>query len=139
MFQSCLCVAQDDLPLEVKEMHLSFESLVVTSALGLQASLMDIHFDTSLRFILEDDSISSASKACIRSCSSKGARLWLIVRPSLYLFHIAHSTFTSTLRFCLGLIQLLTSSLFTCECEHRLDAFDMHLIRCSFGGQRIAT
>jgi hypothetical protein len=44
-------------------MHLSFESLAIIGALGLQAYLMDIHHDTSLRSILEDDSISSASKS----------------------------------------------------------------------------
>jgi hypothetical protein len=40
------------------ELFFPFKSLVVTSAPHLQASLMDIHHDTSLRFILEDDSIS---------------------------------------------------------------------------------
>jgi hypothetical protein len=125
---------QDGLPLIAKKMHLSFENLVVTDALGLQASLMDFHHDTSLRSILEDDSISSASKACIHSCSSKGVGLWLVVRSSIRSFHIAHSSFTSMLRFCFGLIQPSTFSLFTCECEHGLDAFGTHLARCPFGG-----
>jgi hypothetical protein len=84
-------------------------------------------YNTSLRSILEDDSISSASRACIRSCSSKGAGLWLVTRPSIYLFHIAHSTFTLVLHFHLGLIQLTTSNLLTCECGHWLDAFGTHL------------
>jgi hypothetical protein len=26
-----------------------------------------------------------------------------------------------------------------CECEHMLDTFDMHLVRCLFGGQQITT
>jgi hypothetical protein len=66
--------------------------------------LMDVHHDTSLNSILEDDSISSTSKARIRFCSNKGVGLWLFARPSICLFHIAHSTFTSTLRFHFGLI-----------------------------------
>jgi hypothetical protein len=76
--------------------------------------LMDIHHDTSLKSILKDDSISSASKAHIRSCLGKGIGLWLIVRPSIHLFHIAYSTFTSALHFCFGLIQPSTSNLLTC-------------------------
>jgi hypothetical protein len=100
---------------------------------------MDIHHDTSFRFILEDDSISLASKTRICSCLGKGARLWLVVRPSICSFHIAHSTFTSTLCFLLGLIQPLASIFFMCECEHELDASGMHLACCSFGGQQITT
>jgi hypothetical protein len=101
--------------------------------------LMDIHHDTSLGFILEDDSISLASRICIRFCSAKGIKLWLVVRPLIYLFHIAHYTFTSTLRFHLGLIQPSTSNLFTCECGHGLDTFGTYLIRCPFGSQWITT
>jgi hypothetical protein len=41
-----------------KEMHPSFEILAVTDALSLQVFLMDIHHETSLRSVLEDDSIS---------------------------------------------------------------------------------
>ncbi len=134
LFQSCLRVARDGLPLTIKHKHLSFESLVVAGALSLQTFLMDIHHDTLFRFILQDDSISSTSRICICSCSGKGARLWLVVRSSICLFHIVNSTFTSALCFCLGLIQPLTSSLFTCECEHELDASSMHLARCPFGG-----
>jgi hypothetical protein len=96
--------------------------------------LVDIHHDTSLRFILEDGSISLASRAHIRSCSGKGVRLWLVVRPSIHLFRIAHSTFISTLRFCFGLIQPLASNLFMCECGHKLDTSGMHLTRCLLGG-----
>jgi hypothetical protein len=44
-------------------MHLSFESLAVINAPGLQASLMDIHHDTSFRSTLEDDSISLTFRA----------------------------------------------------------------------------
>ncbi len=113
--------------------HFSFESLVVTSALGLQVSLMYIHHGTSIRFILEDDSISLASRIRIRSCSGKGARLWLIIRPFIYSFRIAHSTFTSTLHFHLGLIWPSTSNFFTCECGHELDASSTHLVHCPFG------
>jgi len=120
-------------------MHPSFESSVVIRALSLQASLMDIHHDTSFKSILEDDSISSTSKVRIRSCLGKGARLWLVVRPSIYSFHITHFTFTLVLCFHLDLIQPSTSSLFTCECGHGLDTFSTHLTCCLFGGQQIAT
>jgi hypothetical protein len=41
--------------------------------------------------------------------------------------------------FCFGLIQHSTSSFLTCECGHGLDAFGMHLVRCPFRGQQIAT
>jgi hypothetical protein len=100
---------------------------------------MEFHYDTSLRFILEDDSISLAFKAHICSCSGKGVRLWLVARPFIHSFFIAHYTFTSVLPFCFGLIQPLASNLFTCECELRLDTSGTNLIRCPFGGQRIAT
>jgi hypothetical protein len=96
---------------------------------------MLFHHNTSFRFIFEDDSISLTFRAHIRFCSGKGAGLWLVVRPSICLFCIAHPNFTSMLHFCLGLIQPLASSLFMCECGHRLDAYDMHLARCLFGGQ----
>jgi hypothetical protein len=85
-------------------MHLSFESLTIIGALSLQASLMDIHHNTSFRFILKDDSISSASKAHIHFCSAKGVGLWLITKSSIRSFQITHFTFTSTLQLCLGLI-----------------------------------
>ncbi len=120
-------------------MHTSFESLTIISPPSLQAYLMDIHHDTSLGSILEDDSISSTFKTCIHSCLGKGVGLWLIVRPSIYSFHIAHSTFTSALHFHLGFIQLLTSNIFICECGHGLDASGTHLVCCPFGGQWIAT
>jgi hypothetical protein len=103
------------------------------------ASLIDFHHDASLKSILEDDSISSASKAYIRFCSGKGARRWLVVRPCICSFRIAHSTFTSMLRFHFGLIQPSTSSFFTCECGHMLDPSNTHLVHCPFGGQWIAT
>ncbi len=38
--------------------------------------------------ILEDNSICSTSKAHIRSCSSKGVRLWLVVKSSIYSFRL---------------------------------------------------
>jgi hypothetical protein len=100
---------------------------------------MDIHHHTSLMSILEDDSISSTSRTHIHSCLGKGAGLWSIARPSIHSFFIAHSIFISTLCFHFDLIQPLTSSLLTCECEHKLDAFGAHLILCTFGGQWIAT
>ncbi len=63
-------------------MHPFFENLVVTSTLGPHASLMDVHHNTSFRSILEDDSISSTSRARICFCLGKKARLWLIVKHS---------------------------------------------------------
>ncbi len=101
LLQSCFRVAQGGLPLATKEMHLSFESLTITGALNLQASLMDIHHDTFFKSILKHDSISSTSRIRIHSCSGKETGLWLIYRPSICSFHIAHSTFTSALHFCL--------------------------------------
>ncbi len=100
---------------------------------------MDIHHDTSLKFILEDNSISSTSKACICSYSGKGAGLWLVTKPYIHSFCVTHFTFTSMLCFCLGLMKPSTSSLLTCECGHGLDVSSTHLVRCSFGGQHIAT
>ncbi len=73
-------------------MHLSFESLVGIEAPGLQTFFMDIHHDTSFRSILEDDSISSTSKARIHFCLSKGVGLWLIIKLAIYLF-VSHHTF----------------------------------------------
>jgi hypothetical protein len=101
--------------------------------------LMDIHHDTYFRAILEYDSISSASRACIHFCSGKGARLWLVVTPSICLFRITHFTFTSMMHLRLSLIKLLASSLFMCKCGHRLDKSSTHLAHCMFGGQRITT
>jgi len=118
-----------------KEMHPAFENLVVTSAPSLHASLMDIHHDTSLRSILEDDSISLVSKTHIHFCSGRGAGLWLVIMPSICSFRIAHYIFTSMLRFHLGLIQPSTSNLLTCECGHELDTCNMHLTCCLFGNQ----
>ncbi len=134
LLQSCLHVTQDGLPPTTKVIHLFKRSLTVTCAQGLHASLMDIHHNTSLRFILEDDSISLAFRARICSCLGKGVRLWLVANPFIYSFRIAHFTFISTLCFCFGLIQPLASNLFTCECGHKLDTSGTHLIHCSFGG-----
>jgi hypothetical protein len=130
---------QDDLPPATREMHLSFESLAIINTPSLQVFLMDIHHNTSFRSILEDDSISLASKAHIHSCSCKKVGLWLIVRPSIHSYRIAYFIFTSTLHFHFSLIQPSTSSLFTCECGHKLDASNTHLTCCLFEGQRIAT
>jgi hypothetical protein len=120
-------------------MHLSFESLAKIGALGLQAFLMHIHHNTSLNSIMEDDSISWASRTRIYFCSSKGARLWLVSKPSIGSFHITHFIFTSALHFHLNLIQPSASNLLMCECGHGLDTFGKHLICCPFRGQRIAT
>ncbi len=38
LLKSFLRVTQDDLPLAARDMHLSFESLVITNTLGLQSS-----------------------------------------------------------------------------------------------------
>jgi hypothetical protein len=92
-------------------MHPSFESLAVIDTTRLHVYLMDIHHDTSLMSILEDDSISLASKIHIHFCLGKGARLWLIARPSISSFRIAHSIFTSTLCFHFDLIEPLTLNL----------------------------
>jgi len=135
LLQSCLHVAQDGLVPTTREMHPSFNSLVVIGALWS----IDIHHDTSLRSILEDDSISSAFKACIHCCLGKGEGLWLVTQPFINSFCIAHSTSTLVLYFRFDLIQQSTSSFLTCECRHGLNAFNMHLTRCSFGGQWIAT
>ncbi len=116
------------------ELLFPFKSVDVVGTPGLHVFLMDIHHDTSLRPILEDDSISLTSRTRIRFCSSKWVGLWLIVRPLIHSFHIAHFIFTSTLRFCFNLIELLASNLFTRECGHKLDAFGMHLVCCLFGG-----
>jgi hypothetical protein len=132
LLQSCLRAIWNGLPLVAKEIHLSFESLVVISTRSLQAFLMDIHHNTSLRSILEDDSISLASRACIRFCSSKGVGLYLIVRPSINSLCITHYIFTLALCFHLSLIQPSASGLLICECGHRLDASGTHLAHCPF-------
>jgi hypothetical protein len=49
-------------------MQPSFESLAITGAPSLDSFFMDIHHNTSIKSILEDDSI----------CLGKGARLWLV-------------------------------------------------------------
>jgi hypothetical protein len=60
LLQSCLRAMQDGLLPTTREMHPSFKSLAITNAPSLYAPLMDIHHDTSLRSILEDDSIFSS-------------------------------------------------------------------------------
>ncbi len=116
LLQSCFRVAWDNLFVASRKMHLFFQSLAITDILGLQAFFMDIHHDISFRFILEDDSISLTFRTCIHFCSNKRVGLWLIIRPSICSFHIAHFIFISTLHFRFSLIQPLTSSFFTCEC-----------------------
>jgi hypothetical protein len=106
---------------------------------GLQAFFIDFYHYISFRFILYDDFIFSTCKVHICFYSGKGAGLWLVIRLSICLFHIAHFIFILVLCFCLSLIQFLTFSFFTCECEHELNIFATHLVRCPFGGQWIAT
>jgi hypothetical protein len=137
LLQSCLHPTWNVFPPATKKMHPSFESLIVTNALGLQASLMDIHRDTTFRYILKDDSILSTSKARIRFCSSKRARLWLIAKPFIHSFCIAHFIFTSMLCFHLGLILPSVSNLLMCECGHGLDTSNIDLVHCQ--GQHITT
>jgi hypothetical protein len=67
-------------------------------------------------------------------CLGKGAKLWLVVKPSIRSFCITHFIFTSTLHFHFGLIEPSASSFFMCECGHRLDAFGTHLTCCPFEG-----
>jgi hypothetical protein len=61
---------------------------------------MDIHHNTSIGSILEDDSISLESKTRIHYCLGKGAWSWLVVRPFIHSLCITHFTFTSTLCSC---------------------------------------
>jgi hypothetical protein len=65
---------QNGLPLVAKVMHLSFESLAVVSTPGLHASLMDFHHDTSFKFILENDSISSTSRVHVLFLFEQGGK-----------------------------------------------------------------
>jgi hypothetical protein len=87
---------------------------------------MDFHHDISFRSILEDDSISSTFRATFIFVRAKKARLWLIVRSFIHLFHITHNIFTSALHFHFDLIQPLTFNLFMCECGHKLDVSNTH-------------
>jgi hypothetical protein len=101
--------------------------------------LMNIRHNTSLKSILEDDSISSTSIARMCSCLCKGVGLWLIVRPSIHSFRITHFIFILALHFRFNLIQPSTFNLFMCDYGHELETFSMHLTCCPFGGQRITT
>jgi hypothetical protein len=125
------------LPFATREMHHSFESLVVIGTPSQQAFLMDIHHDTSFKFILEDDSISSASRAHIRSSSCKGVGLWLVVNH-LSIHFTSHILF-SPQRYVFISIWFSLRNLLMCECEHRLDAYGTHLARYLFRGQWIIT
>jgi hypothetical protein len=104
LLQSCFLVAHDNFPLVAREIQVSFESLVVIDSPSVQAFFMDIHHDTFHRSILEDNSISSIFKTHIHFVRTRGLNPWLIVMPSICLFHIAHFIFTSVVRFCFGLI-----------------------------------
>jgi hypothetical protein len=122
LLQFNLRATQDGLLLATRD----FENTVITDTLSLHAFFMDFHHNTSLGSILEDDSVSSTSRAHIHSYLGKGGGLWLVDRPSICSFQIVHFTFTSTLHFCLNLIQPSTSTLFMCECGHGLDAYGTH-------------
>jgi hypothetical protein len=92
-FNFVLQATQDGLPLAAKDMHPSFENLIVIGAQGLHASLMDFNHNTSFRYILEDDFISLTSRACICICSGKGARLcWLL--GHLFVCFASHTLFS---------------------------------------------
>jgi hypothetical protein len=104
LLQSCLRAVRNGLPLVIREMHPFFEILSVIGTPNLQAFLMDIHHDTSLRCILENDYISLTSKVHICSCSNKKVGLWLVVKSFIGLFCIAHFIFTLALCFHLSLI-----------------------------------
>jgi hypothetical protein len=62
---------------------------------------------------------------------------WLL--SHLFFHYVLCSIFTSTLCFCLNLIQPSTFSIFTCECGHGLNTFGTHLTWYPFGGHQIAT
>ncbi len=134
LLQSSLCVVRNGFFPAAKEMHSSFANLANFDIPGLHAYLMDTHHDTSFRSILEDDFISLTSEAHIRSCLGKGAKLWLVVKPSIHFFCTTHFIFILVLCFQFGLIHPLASNLFTCEFAHELDTFITHLVRCPFGG-----
>ncbi len=61
-------------------MHPCFESVVIVIALNLHASFMDIHHNTSIKYILKNDFIFSTSRARIRSCFGYG---WLLGHLSI--------------------------------------------------------
>jgi hypothetical protein len=84
-------------------MHPFFKSLDVIGTLGLCAYLMNIHHNSSLRSMLEDDSIFSTHKVCICFCLAEGVGLRLFTKPFICLFRSAHFIFTSTLHFHFGL------------------------------------
>jgi hypothetical protein len=114
LLQLCLCAMWDDLLPAPRDMHFFLENLIVISTPSLQAYLMDIHHDTSHKSILEGDFIPWMYKVCICSCLSKGASLWLVIRPYICSFYITHFTFTSALCFRFNLNQPSASNLLTC-------------------------
>jgi hypothetical protein len=94
----CFSHAYIGLPHVAREMHLSFENNNYWRPKSISINTTQQH-NTSLRSILEYDSISSTSRARICSCLGKGARLWLVTKPSIYSFRIAHFTFILVLFF----------------------------------------
>jgi len=65
----------------MSEVHRCFESVIIIITLDLHAFFMDIHHNTSIKYILEDDSIFSTSRAYIRSCLGYG---WLLGHLSIH-------------------------------------------------------
>jgi hypothetical protein len=83
----------------------------------------------SLKFIFNlknSDDLLNFWKKLI--CLLKELIIWLVVRPFICSFHIAHSTFILMMGFHFGLIQLSASNPFTCECEYKLDVSSMHYL-----------
>jgi hypothetical protein len=64
----------------------------------------------------------------------EGATLWLIIKPSICSFYIAHFTFILALCFHFSLIQPLASCIITCECGHGLNVSSTYLTHCPLGG-----
>ncbi len=115
LLQSYLRATRNGLPPTTRDMHPFFQNLAITSTPSLQASLMNFHHDTSLRSILENDSISSSSRAHICSCSGKGNKA-MVGCQAIYLFILHHTLyFHLSIAFSLQFDQPSTSSTFTCE------------------------
>ncbi|KAG6546715.1 hypothetical protein Mapa_011904 [Marchantia paleacea] len=112
---------RDVLPLEVRHEFTHFSSLATDWTRGLHS-------------LLVDPTIPRTTRARLRSCSGKDAGLWILARPCIRAFRLAPSTFSTAMRFRLGLVHPSTSSLLICECGITLEAAEVHMIRCPFGG-----
>jgi hypothetical protein len=76
---------QNGLPTIAREVHPSFESLAIINAPSLQASLMDIHHDTSLRFTLGMAPFPQHPELTFVLVQAKGQGYeWLIGYLSIY-------------------------------------------------------